>query len=297
MGSSRRQRACVGGVGGASHFFRQLQFRFTPGECNEGSETPHSFRGRFHDDAAFPCPCWPCWPRQPPPLPWPADLQGAQETWMKEATSAPSSGRGLQDQELQRSPRASCYEICNFDKAGKKVEDLDFGPAGRGARGQVRSKVSTLPSELEPTGPGVGSRSCGSSTGAWWPASRSTKFVIDDGEQVHQWIGYAASAGAGAHRLGLRRARGMRFSDFWPTPARLRGPSGRSLAGRHGANQATTAGRADDAGAAGGGAGAGRQRLASQTTDAFWGEVAGELHENWPRPCWAWPACMWPARC
>ena len=142
--------------------------------------------------------------------------------------------------------------------------------------------MSTLPSELEPDEVRV-----------WDPFVRIfhwglvacialNEFVIDDGERVHQWIGYAASALVLARIVwGFVGTRHARFSDFWPTPARLRAHLADLLAGRHGAQ-------------------AGHNPLGAlmmlallavvlalgasgwlQTTDAFWGEEwLQELHEG-----------------
>ncbi len=48
-------------------------------------------------------------------------------------------------------------------------------------------------------------------------------FVIDDGETIHQWLGYTASALIVARIFwGFVGSRYARFSDFFPTPTRLR---------------------------------------------------------------------------
>ncbi len=47
-------------------------------------------------------------------------------------------------------------------------------------------------------------------------------FVIDDGEALHQWFGYAASMLVVARiAWGFIGPRHARFSDFFPTPARI----------------------------------------------------------------------------
>ncbi|MDQ5910350.1 MAG: hypothetical protein QG599_2446 [Pseudomonadota bacterium] len=48
-------------------------------------------------------------------------------------------------------------------------------------------------------------------------------FVIDDGETIHQWLGYTASALIVARIIwGFVGSQYARFSDFFPTPTRLR---------------------------------------------------------------------------
>lgn len=47
-------------------------------------------------------------------------------------------------------------------------------------------------------------------------------WVVEDGEPLHEWLGYTASALVGARIVwGLVGTRHARFTDFWPTPARL----------------------------------------------------------------------------
>ncbi|WP_374326947.1 cytochrome b/b6 domain-containing protein [Azonexus sp.] len=48
-------------------------------------------------------------------------------------------------------------------------------------------------------------------------------FAIDDGETVHQWLGYFASALVVARIVwGFIGSKHARFTDFFPTPTRLR---------------------------------------------------------------------------
>ena len=48
-------------------------------------------------------------------------------------------------------------------------------------------------------------------------------FVIDDGETVHQWLGYTASILVCARIVwGFIGSRHARFSEFFPTPAAIR---------------------------------------------------------------------------
>ncbi len=142
--------------------------------------------------------------------------------------------------------------------------------------------MSTLPSELAP-----------GEVRVWDPFVRIfhwglvaciafNEFIVDDGERVHQWIGYAASALVLARVVwGFVGTRHARFADFWPTPTRLRAHLADLRAGRHGAQ-------------------AGHNPLGAlmmlallavvlalgatgwlQTTDAFWGEEwLQELHEE-----------------
>lgn len=58
-------------------------------------------------------------------------------------------------------------------------------------------------------------------------------FVIDDGEDLHQWLGYFASALVVARIVwGFIGSKHARFADFFPTPARLRAHLGALVAGR-----------------------------------------------------------------
>lgn len=107
-------------------------------------------------------------------------------------------------------------------------------------------------------------------------------FVIDDGETLHQWLGYTASALVGARiAWGFVGPRHARFADFFPTPARIR---------RHLAALLSGGGEHHD----------GHNPVGAvvmlamltvvlalgttgflQTTDAFWGEEwLQELHEG-----------------
>ena len=50
-------------------------------------------------------------------------------------------------------------------------------------------------------------------------------FLVEEGEAPHQWIGYAASALVAARIVwGFVGSRYASFSDFFPTPTRLRQP-------------------------------------------------------------------------
>lgn len=58
-------------------------------------------------------------------------------------------------------------------------------------------------------------------------------FVIDDGETLHQWIGYTASALVTARIFwGFVGSKHARFADFFPTPARLREHLRRTISGQ-----------------------------------------------------------------
>lgn len=58
-------------------------------------------------------------------------------------------------------------------------------------------------------------------------------FIVEEGEALHQVLGYAASALVGARILwGFVGTRHARFADFFPTPARLRRHLASLLAGR-----------------------------------------------------------------
>ena len=48
-------------------------------------------------------------------------------------------------------------------------------------------------------------------------------FIVDDGETLHQWLGYTASALVCARIVwGFIGSGHARFADFFPTPARIR---------------------------------------------------------------------------
>ena len=58
-------------------------------------------------------------------------------------------------------------------------------------------------------------------------------FLVEEGEAPHQWIGYAASALVAARIVwGFVGSRYARFSDFFPTPTRLRRHVSALLAGK-----------------------------------------------------------------
>lgn len=51
----------------------------------------------------------------------------------------------------------------------------------------------------------------------------SNYFIVDDGETLHQWLGYTASALVAARVVwGFIGTRYARFAEFFPTPRRLR---------------------------------------------------------------------------
>lgn len=59
-------------------------------------------------------------------------------------------------------------------------------------------------------------------------------FVVDDGETLHQLVGYTASALVVARLVwGFVGSAHARFADFFPTPARLRAHLAAIRAGRH----------------------------------------------------------------
>ena len=58
-------------------------------------------------------------------------------------------------------------------------------------------------------------------------------FLIDDGKTLHQWVGYLASALVMARIVwGFIGSRYARFSDFFPTPKRLRRHVGSLVSGK-----------------------------------------------------------------
>jgi cytochrome b len=49
------------------------------------------------------------------------------------------------------------------------------------------------------------------------------QFVLEEGDTPHEWVGYAAALLVALRLLwGLIGTRHARFSDWWPTPSRLR---------------------------------------------------------------------------
>jgi len=59
-------------------------------------------------------------------------------------------------------------------------------------------------------------------------------FWLDDGKNLHQWLGYAASALVVARiGWGFIGTRHARFSSFFPTPSRLRRHVAGLLSGQH----------------------------------------------------------------
>ena len=59
-------------------------------------------------------------------------------------------------------------------------------------------------------------------------------FVIDDGETLHRWLGYAASALVCARIVwGFIGSRYARFADFFPTVARIKQHFRHLLSGTH----------------------------------------------------------------
>jgi cytochrome b len=59
-------------------------------------------------------------------------------------------------------------------------------------------------------------------------------FIVDDGETLHQWAGYTASALVAARIVwGFVGSRHARFADFWPTPSRLAAHLRALRAGEH----------------------------------------------------------------